>query len=156
MLSLVSTHVILHFHRKVHYHQTTITDTTTSAEEKTSLKELGGLSNGFIIFALASIVISMGFFAAGVILDSFEVTSTRGETSITNVYSIFSIGMSIPDAYVDPAHTGTRFIQFMWFYLGVAEPLFCSIIFFTLYAVPLPKATMRSLFTQGEITFAWR
>lgn len=153
MLSLASTHVILHYHRKVHYHQTT---TDTSAE-KTSLKELGGLSNGFIIFALASLVISMSFFIVGVIFDSFEVTSTRGETSITNVYSIFSIGVSIPDAYVDPDHVGTRFIQFMWFYLGVAEPVFCSLIFFTMYAVPsLSRVTLQSLFTQAEIAFAWR
>ena len=153
MLSLASTHVILHHHRKVHYHQIT---TDTSAV-KTSLKELGGLSNGFMIFALASLVISMSFYIAGVILDSFEVTSTRGETSITNVYSILSIGMSIPDAYVDPDHAGTSFIQFMWFYLGIVEPVFCSIIFFVLYALPsLSKATMKELFKLAEIAFAWR
>ncbi len=153
MLSLASTHVILHYHRKVHYHQTM--DTTISG--KAGMKDLGGLSYGFIFMALASIFVSMALFIAGVIVESFEVTSTRGETSITTAYSIASIGMSIPDAYVDPGHTGTRFIQFMWFFLGVATPLLCSALFFALYAIPsLSKTTMQIIFTSAEITFAWR
>jgi len=152
MLSLASTHVILHYHRKVHYHQST--DTTTSG--KAGIKELGKLSNGFIIVALASIFVSMALFIAGVIVESFEVTSTRGATSVTTAYSIASIGTSIPGAYIDPDHAGTRFIQFMWFFLGVATPLLCSALFFALYAIPsLSKSTMEVIFASAEITFAW-
>ncbi len=152
MLSLASTHIILHYHRKVLYHQGA--DTTV---ETKGLKELGGLSDKFVMAALASLVVSMIFFLAGILVKTFEVTNTRGDISETTGYSIASIGMAIPGAYVDTSHSGTRFIQFMWFFLGIATPLLCSALFVALYAIPtLPKPTMEMIFTAAEITFAWR
>ena len=152
MLSLASTHIILHYHRKVLCHQ----GAEASVETK-GLKELGGLSDKFIMTALASLVVSMVFFIAGIVVETFEVTNTRGETSTTTGYSIASIGLAIPGAYVDTSHSGTRFIQFMWFFLGITTPLLCSALFVALYSIPtLSKPTMEMIFTSAEITFAWR
>lgn len=177
MLSLSSTHIILHYHRKVHYHHQEESNTagendaaaTLESGDKTKpaepepaetacgLKTLGNLSNTSVMVAIAALVVSMIFFLAGVLVETFEVTSTRGELSETISYSIASIGHAIPGAYVDPSHTGTRFIQFMWFFLGIATPILCSVFFVVLYAVPsLSKPTMEMLFTAAEITFAWR
>jgi hypothetical protein len=136
-------------------------DSTSSAsdknDEKHGMKELGGLSNGFMVSAIASLVVSIILFLAGVTVPSFEVTSTNPQASKTDSYSIASIGMAIPEAYIDPSHAGTRFIQFMWFFLGIAMPLLCSVLFLVLYATPsLSKKWMEIIFTSAEITFAWR
>jgi hypothetical protein len=121
------------------------------------MKEFGGLSNGFMILAITSLVVSIILFLAGVTVQSFEVTSTNPQDSKTDSYSIASIGMAIPEAYIDPNHAGTRFIQFMWFFLGITMPLLCSVLFLVLYATPsLSKKWMEIIFTSAEITFAWR
>lgn len=173
IMSLSSTHIILHYHRKLHYHQmvnttsTTIIadnvelgDSTSSAsdknDEKRGMKILGGLSNGFMVSAIACLVVSIIVFLAGVTVPSFEVTATNPQASKTDSYSIASIGMAIPEAYIDPSHAGTRFIQFMWFFLGIAMPLLCSVLFLVLYATPsLSKKWMEIIFTSAEIAFAW-
>jgi len=179
MLSLSSTHIILHYHRKVHYHQKPKTgDMATSGDdgnvvesgdkistesnndrvddEKRGLKELGDLSTGFVVTAITSLLVSSAVFLAGVTTKLFEVTSTRATESETVSYSISSIGMAIPGAYIDPNHAGTRFIQFMWFFLGIVTPVLCSALFLVLYAVPsLSKGWMEIIFTCAEITFAW-
>eukprot|EP00536_Pseudo-nitzschia_multiseries_P006720 jgi/Psemu1/239618/estExt_Genewise1.C_1460047 len=147
MMSLLSTHLILHYHRKLHYHDT----------ESIAAGKIGSLSTGSVALALGSLVVSIAMYLAGVLTESFEVTSTRGETDVvTTAYSIASIGMAIPDAYLDAGHIGTRFIQVMWFFLGFAMPLWCSAMFVVLYANPyFSKAAMECIFTMAEIAFAW-
>ena len=177
MMSLLSTHVILHYHRKLHYHDkknsTSITTSDDNIEagdkmspdngndddtgEKRGMKELGDLSTGFIVLAVGSLVISMVCFLAGVITKTFEVTSTRGTTIVSASYSITSIGLAIPEAYIDSNHAGTRFIQIMWFFLGVAMPIWCSVLFVALYTYPnFSKEWMERIFTMAEVAFAWR
>lgn len=176
MMSLLSTHVILHYHRKLHYHDkknsTSITTSDDNIEagdkmspdngndddtgEKRGMKELGDLSTGFIVLAVGSLVISMVCFLAGVITKTFEVTSTRGTTIVSTSYSITSIGLAIPEAYIDSNHAGTRFIQIMWFFLGVAMPIWCSVLFVALYTYPnFSKEWMERIFTMAEVAFAW-
>mmetsp|Transcript_1563 Transcript_1563/g.3786 ORF Transcript_1563/g.3786 Transcript_1563/m.3786 type:complete len:474 (-) Transcript_1563:371-1792(-) len=161
MLSLLSTHLILHYHREVHYHKAAnsvvVAETgNDDSGEKRGMKEVGNLSTRFILSAIGALVASMIFYLAGVLTETFEVTSTRGTNVVSNSYSIRSIGMAIPGAYIDRGHLGTRFIQAMWFFLGVAMPLWCSVLFVVLYALPrLSKRWMRIIFTLAEIAFAW-
>eukprot|EP00532_Pseudo-nitzschia_australis_P009583 CAMPEP_0168241830 /NCGR_PEP_ID=MMETSP0140_2-20121125/23031_1 /TAXON_ID=44445 /ORGANISM="Pseudo-nitzschia australis, Strain 10249 10 AB" /LENGTH=441 /DNA_ID=CAMNT_0008176761 /DNA_START=27 /DNA_END=1349 /DNA_ORIENTATION=- len=175
MMSLLSTHLILHYHRKIHYHDAAnisglVTETLpTDIEEKNDndneedtgekrgIKEFGGLSTGSIVLAISSLVFSFVFYLIGVISKSFEVTSTQGENDPdSTTYSIASIGMAIPEAYIDSGHTGTRFIQIMWFFLAVAMPLWSSILFVVLYAAPsLSRKAMEYIFTMAEVAFAW-
>jgi len=173
MLSLASTHIILHYHRKVHYHGSLTEDgcdeenvdsvdvaTSMRSEEppreELGIKAVGNFSTRFMVVAVGALVLSMVLFVAGVTVETFTVTSTRGEISETIAYSIASIGMDIPEAYVIANHSGTQFIQFMWFFLGIATPLLCSALFLALYTIPtLTKKRMETIFTAGEITFAW-
>jgi len=194
MMSLLSTHVILHYHRKVHYHNpesiaggdaaknddenpnaieevaanadadpadpadenANAEKAVASIESPCGMKKIGGLSPRFLKMALKSLAGSIVFYLAGVLTETFEVTSTRGDVSVSTSYSIASIGMAIPEAYIDSGHTGTRFIQVMWFFLGIAMPLWCSVLFVILYAVPsLSKERMKYIFTMAEVTFAW-
>ena len=186
MMSLSSTHIILHYHRKVHYHppakansdnvvasadnhdtlelghQTKVPSERNSTAEEPGHHETTnagglGLSHGFVCLAIAALVVSAGFFLAGVTTPAFEVTSTRGPTSETTAYSIRSIGMAIPGAYIEKGHAGTRFIQWMWFFLGIAAPLVCSALFFLLFAIPsLSRAWIEIIFAAAESAFAWR
>lgn len=179
MLSLASTHMILHYHRKAHGHHQNENiaaadeakaneesmeageTTTRDPETTTSLTKFGNFSTTQQFLVVVALILSMTLFVAGVLVDCFEVTSTRGEMSTTQSYSISSIGMEIPDAYIDSSHTGTRFIQFLWFFLGLATPLLCSVFFLILYTAPIlakhgMKVGMEVIFTLGEITFAWR
>ena len=181
MMSLLSTHVILHYHRKVNYHNNNnandsnintardsndnleeagahqlSTDIDVDTTEKHGMKALGGLSTGFVVVASISLLLSMIIYLAGVIVKSFEVTSTRGTESESTSYSITSIGLEISNAYIDSSHAGTRFIQAMWFFLAVVMPLWCSFLFLILYTFPgLSKIWMERIFTMAEIAFAW-
>ena len=175
MMSLLSTHLILHYHRKICYHdaanisglvteklptdieEKNDNDNEEDIGEKRGIKEFGGLSTGFIALAIGSLVFSFVFYLTGVITKSFEVTSTRGQVSVSTIYSIASVGMAIPEAYIDSGHTGTRFIQIMWFFLAVAMPLWTSILFVVLYTAPsLSRKSMEYIFTMAEVAFAWR
>jgi hypothetical protein len=182
MMSLLSTHVILHYHRNVNYHNNNNINTTSSnintasdsndnleetgvqlstdigddTSEKHGMKALGGLSTGYVIVAAISLLLSMIIYLAGVIVESFEVTSTRGTESESTSYSITSIGLEIPKSYIDSSDLGTRFIQAMWFFLAVVMPLWCSFLFLILYTFPgLSKIWMERIFTMAEIAFAW-
>lgn len=143
MMSLLSTHVILHYHRQLHYHEKntnnsniniaatnencnnnlegghgTFMSEETHTNKKHGMKALGELSTGHLIVIVVSILLSMILYLAGAIVKSFEVTSSQGTDSETIQYSVTSIGLEVDDAYIDSSHTGTRFIQTMWFFLG--------------------------------------
>ncbi|OEU21392.1 hypothetical protein FRACYDRAFT_138831, partial [Fragilariopsis cylindrus CCMP1102] len=150
MMSLLSTHVILHYHRKVNYHN------NNNANDSNINTARDRLSTGFVVVAAISLLLSMIVYLAGVIVKSFEVTSTRGTESESTSYSITSIGLEISNAYIDSSHAGTRFIQAMWFFLAVVMPLWCSFLFLILYTFPgLSKIWMERIFTMAEIAFAW-
>lgn len=168
MLSLCSTHVVLHHHRKVHYHskpsqaissteETELGETQEAAkrEKKVGIREKGGLSNTMVGLALLGVLLSLVFYLTGCFVDLYEVVSTRGSVSLSSKYNIVNIGTAFPDAQLEPDKAGTRFVQVMWFFLCVAMPLTCSILFGLLFAYPFSDIWLERIFVMGEITFAW-
>jgi hypothetical protein len=168
MMSLISTHLILHFHRKLQYHngrieenvqepdpEQTSENNQESEPEKIGMKAKVGLSNLFIGCTLFSIIASMAFYIVGCAINSFEVTNTRGPFSVVEAYSVVSIGQAIPGAVLNHSDVGTRWIQAMWFFLVVVMPLWCSFLFGILFLYPLTPQWMERIFVMAEIAFAW-
>lgn len=160
MMSLVSTHYILHLHRKVHYHSSDLSMgitaiTTEEGEEKLGLKARGGLSNTFVMLTGFAASLSVVFFVVGIIVDIYQVKNTRGEVSLEVDYSVVSVGQAIPASQLDPNDVGTRFIQAMWFFLCIVMPLWCSFLFGLLFVYPFSKVWVERIFVMGEIAFAW-
>jgi hypothetical protein len=153
MMSLLGTHYILHKHREVHYHSSKVP--TDSTETKVGLKERGGLSNCFVGAAISACVIAFVCFAVGCFIDTYEVGNSRGDVSFTVDYSIASVGKAIPDSQIERNGFGTRFLQFMWYFLGIVMPLWATFLFGTLFAVPLSHVWAERIFVMGEIAFAW-
>jgi hypothetical protein len=151
-MSLLVTHFILHRHRLVHYHNSKDVE---SADAKIGLKERGSLSNGFIAAALSVCVIAFVCYTAGCLVDTYQVENTRGDVSFATDYSIVSVGEAIPESQLDPNSVGTRFLQFMWFFLCVAMPLWATFLFGILFAVPLSHVWAERIFIMGEMAFAW-
>jgi hypothetical protein len=159
MLSLLSTHVILHYHRQVHYHGTA-TDESESTEAATkrwgsTMRDRGGMSFKFMAATGVALPVAVGLYLTGVLLETFEVTNTRGPASFVDKYSIVLVGQNIPEANLDESSFGTRFLQAMWFFLGVAMPIWCSFLFLILFFAPLSARWMIRIFTMAEIALAW-
>ena len=156
MMSLVSTHYILHRHRTVHYHSNSSPGEPIEGEEKVGLRAQGGLSNSFLAIAGGAVAISLAFFTVGIVVDIYSVSNTRGDVSFDVDYSVISVGKAMPESQLEPNKLGTRFIQAMWFLLCVAMPLWCSFLFGVLFLYPsLTKVWVERIFFMGEIAFAW-
>jgi hypothetical protein len=173
MMSLASTHLILHYHRKVLYHSTRKVSEQESDPEQTAengkktaengeeskpaegMKGLLGLSNRFLALACLSIIGSMAFYIVGCVINIYEVTNTRGSFSFVEDYSVVSVGTALPMSVLDPSDLGTRFIQAMWFFLCVVMPLWCTFLFGVLFLYPLSRQWMERVFVMAEIAFAW-
>ena len=155
MLSLLSSHYLLYRHRKVHYHDLITAKSEPESEPKKGMKARGNLSNTFMLVAMFAVVVSLVFYIVGCVVDTFQVSNTRGENTFSHDYSIVSVGHAIPASQLDPNNAGTRFIQFMWFFLCVAMPMWCSLLFGILFVYPFSKVWLERVFFLGEIAFAW-
>ena len=172
MLSLLSSHIILHYHRHMHYKKAEIVTNSgieessveppdqskekeKASETKKGLKGKGQLSSSFLSLAGLGVLFSIGFYLWGIFVDIYTVISTRGDIRIVNDYSVVSVGTSIPDSQIEPDEIGTRFLQVLWFILCVVMPLLCSCLFGALFLLPLTPTWIERIFFLGEITFAW-
>jgi hypothetical protein len=124
-------------------------------EEKIGMKARAGLSNRVLGFIVVAVLLSIVFYIVGCVVNVFEVTNTRGDTSYTIEYSVISVGQATPGSTLDPSDVGIRFIQAMWFFLGVVMPLWCSLLFGILFLYPFSKSWMERVFFMAEVAFAW-
>ena len=123
--------------------------------DEVGLRAVAGLSMTYLVFVATSLIVSVGLYIAAIILKIFEVESTRGTTSVISRYSILSIGQSIPRASLEPNSVGIRFIQFMWYFLVVAVPIWYHLVFLVLYFAPLSKVWLKRVFILAEMAFIW-
>eukprot|EP00934_Nitzschia_sp_Nitz4_P006129 Nitzschia sp. Nitz4//scaffold1_size375055//84702//86183//NITZ4_000233-RA/size375055-augustus-gene-0.663-mRNA-1//1//CDS//3329540916//6119//frame0 len=163
IMSLISTHVMLHYHRKLHYahihaqeHACVEAQSDTAGKDApVSFKEKGGLSNRFMVLAFLGVVISVASYLVGCFVSIYRVYESRATGSIPKDYSIVSVGSAFPESQRNPQAAGIIFVQVMWFLLGVAMPVLCSVLFGVLYFVPLNKVWTERIFFFGEMSFAW-
>lgn len=171
MLSHVLTHYILHRHRRIHYrpkqeevdHRQEGPEVASGDDEKRhataaeikGMKGRDGITGTFIIGAGIAIFASFTCYLLGCLLEIYEITNTRGSTSFVDAYSLTSVGRAVPESALEPDGLGTRFIQTMWFIIGIVMPLLCSFLFGILYLCPLPFVWLQRVFVMAEIAFAW-
>jgi hypothetical protein len=159
MMSLLATHVILYRHRQVLYHSNNNKEQEEPQEEG-GFPAKAGLSGRTRAIIAALWVIGVALFLVGSILDIYEVRNSSGEeptgiTTIVDRYSVISVGQAIPNAVIDPSDVGIRFIQAMWYFLCFVMPLWCSLLFAILYAVPLSQKWTGWTFILAEVAFSW-
>jgi hypothetical protein len=147
VMSLLVTHFILHRHRQVHYPSSEERTGVESADPGVRIKE----RNARISICMLAFV----WYMAGCFSDAYQVENTRGDVSFATDYSIVSVGKAIPESQLDPNSVGTRFLQFMWFFLCVVMPLWALLLFGILFAVPLSQVWAERIFFMGGIAFAW-
>lgn len=155
MLSLLSSHFLLVRHRKVHYHDLVQEQAASDLDSKKGMKARGNLSNTFMILAMFAVLVSLVFYIVGCVVHIFQVSNTRGENTSSQDYSVVSVGHAVPESQLEPNGFGTRFIQFMWFFLCVAMPLWCALLFGIVFVFPFSKVWLERAFFMGEIAFAW-
>jgi hypothetical protein len=156
MMSLLATHVILYSHRQVLYHS----NKEPKEVQKGGFPAKAGLSARKRAIIAALWVIGVVLFSVGCILDIYEVRNSSGEeatgiTTIVDRFSVVSVGQAIPNAVLDPSDRGIRFIQAMWYFLCLVMPLWCSLMFAILYAVPLSQKWTEWTFLLAEVAFSW-
>jgi hypothetical protein len=180
MASILSTHIIIHYHRRVHYcgkapdigmdddepprgNETTTTGASSSMRRRRRRRRLGVTGGGggdisvtFVTVATVALFLAMGLYLTGTLVRSFEITNTRGSSSFATQYSIVSLGQSLLESNLDPSDAaGTRFIQAMWFFLGVAMPLWCCFLLSVLFLAPLGARWTGRIFVMAEVASAW-
>eukprot|EP00339_Tiarina_fusa_P027174 CAMPEP_0117075784 /NCGR_PEP_ID=MMETSP0472-20121206/53434_1 /TAXON_ID=693140 ORGANISM="Tiarina fusus, Strain LIS" /NCGR_SAMPLE_ID=MMETSP0472 /ASSEMBLY_ACC=CAM_ASM_000603 /LENGTH=322 /DNA_ID=CAMNT_0004801439 /DNA_START=181 /DNA_END=1146 /DNA_ORIENTATION=- len=133
MMSLMSTHFILHFHRDLHYHhiakkqteeensgqeQTIPDDKSEDPPETREEEEVNhdiGLSPKAKGLAAFAVLVGLGFYIVACVVDIYEVNNARGESEVITPYSVISVGQDIPkSSSFEGNDVGNRFIQIMW------------------------------------------
>lgn len=145
MMSLVCSHLILFFHRRVVYGK-------PEKEPATSICSEARVSSVGVVMLL---VTGIALHVVGCSLHIYEVTSERGGDLRLESYSIIRIGSIFPSSALDSANVGVRWIQAMYFFLAVALPILNSLLFALLYLVPWNAQWREIMFLATEINFAW-
>jgi len=160
MLSILGTHKILFFHRRLQYHNEdgsvkdiiTETDQLYSSPEKDTLAKETKVS---IPVILALLISSCALLIAAFAIDIYEVTAERPEGTTSEAYSILRVGLDLPPSALEPNSIGTRWIQLMFFLFLLAFPMCNVLLFGTLYLYPMTKALRERVFLLAEISFSW-
>eukprot|EP00468_Gymnochlora_sp_CCMP2014_P004522 CAMPEP_0167759172 /NCGR_PEP_ID=MMETSP0110_2-20121227/10872_1 /TAXON_ID=629695 /ORGANISM="Gymnochlora sp., Strain CCMP2014" /LENGTH=1283 /DNA_ID=CAMNT_0007645521 /DNA_START=139 /DNA_END=3990 /DNA_ORIENTATION=- len=169
ILSLLTTHVVLHYHR---FSQKSERLRSGGISSALCNHEFHGDSYGFekdkrircSIFG--KIVISIMLLSAfGVILVGSMIKSFnfefRGLASIflgdqvTRSYSLLSVTEAIPKSSSDPHSVGIIWIQAVFYLVSFAVPLTHLVVLFVLWWVPMTAKIQYSVFYATEILNAW-
>jgi hypothetical protein len=160
MLSLIGTHMILYHHRKV-------MDVSQEGEDEEGspphvnpsprgLQQVTGMSMRSAVMLTTLLVAGTALYLAGCLLDIFRITKTRGPYELEpDDYSIVSVGRELPESARDQDEGAMRWLQIIWFFLGVAAPLATNILLVLLLWVPLERNGLQRLFFCAEVSFAW-
>lgn len=151
MLSLIWTQISLRRHRKLIYRPIRSDDNVVKG-----VRHIGELKSRSIVPVTFLLVASFAMYMTGVILYIFELINLRGETDMGSVdYSIVSVGMELSNSAIEGTEGRMRWLQIVWFLLGVVFPLLSIVICCILLYIPLSKARLEKLFFWAEISFAW-
>lgn len=153
MLSLVATHAVLYHHRRIMYKQSSLQDTSP----RRKLAEHARMSSFTNLVLSVILLISFGAYLAGCILHFFKITNSQsGLIRDSDKYSLIDIGKDLPDSGRDDENTGgLRYLQIVWFLLGVAMPLLSILMMLALLWRPMNLASLRTWLLVSEVTLSW-
>lgn len=167
MLSLIGTHMVLYHHRKIMYiHTITVKEVSQEGEDEdaspphanpppSGLQQVTGMPMRIAIMLTILLIAGSALYLAGCLLDIFRITNTRGPYESAHDYSIVSLGRDLPDSARDQGRGAMRWLQIIWFFLGVAAPLTTNILLGLLLWIPLDRNQLQRLYFWAEVSFAW-
>ncbi len=151
MLSLLATQLILYRHRLVCYHDVSNGENAYSDDKQT----LSNLSNTSAFLVVAMLVATSTLHLVGCFLDIYRISDQRGTTHQERSYSVVSVGQAVPSSTTESVHFWITWIQYMWFFLVVAMPLWSNLMLATLYVLPMKRGPREMVFLLSEIAFSW-
>jgi hypothetical protein len=143
----------LYHHRRIIYRPI---EPATDEGEKRGLQHIAHISFATQISITVLLVAAFALYLAGSILFLFRVQNSRGGRQLEpQDYSIISMGMSLPKSSRTEDQAKARFLQVVWFILGLALPLLNTVVYLALLYAPVPKSKLVKLSAWSEIIFAW-
>ena len=144
MMNLLGTHVILYQWRRLRL------------EHPPS--EVKGLqiSSATRWGASLSTLIGGVLYFSGWFISVYRILNSRAGTDLpAESYALVDIGTDLPDAAKDTVEGGLRYLQIVWFVLGLVMPLLSTLSTLALLWAPLSVEVLRKVFFATEIFFAW-
>eukprot|EP01117_Protostelium_nocturnum_P011002 TRINITY_DN3992_c0_g2_i1.p1 TRINITY_DN3992_c0_g2~~TRINITY_DN3992_c0_g2_i1.p1 ORF type:complete len:982 (-),score=368.11 TRINITY_DN3992_c0_g2_i1:214-3159(-) len=167
MLSLLITHVILHYHRKM---KDSFGLQNRDEEEKKiplwrqstfgkslNIQCLVFYGSAFLILCCTALVI------VGAVIQTFDIQFVGLFRQLLNhlsqptmrPFSLFTLGKSISAAALHPDSFGIRFIQITFFFFAFIIPMAYLVSLSVLWFFPLTKKMQSKLIVFTEVTHAW-
>jgi len=163
MCSLLITHVVVYYHRKV----TEKSDDMIDSSEKKSLLAYSRRSHTgpsvFLLCVAPLLVVAAALVSLGISIPSFDfefkgafgyLLTVLGDPTTTS-FSVVSLGGYIPSSSDAPHSVGTLFLQISFFMLICAIPLVYLTLLVLLWLWPLTFRAQRRLLHITEIAQAW-
>ncbi len=163
--SLGLSHIITHLHRGLDEHPDqnkgeeaeSYKSLITFAESNYLSKEIFQTVITILLFLtlilviLGSILISFSFHfhgLAGYALGLLDISAQRE-------YSVFELGLNVPNSYEYPNNGTIRFTQVIYFLTVFAMPIATLIIVIILWLIPFSRKIQKFLYSISEILNAW-
>lgn len=151
MLSLLATQLVLHRHRLVSYRIGGECSPSCSAEKQ----RLSQTSRTPTLLVVLALILTSTLHLVGCFLSIYRITNQRGSVHQENSYSVVTVGQAVPNSTTQSVHFGITWIQYMWFFLVMAMPLWSNVMLATLYLLPMSRAICERVFLLFEIAFSW-
>mmetsp|Transcript_8956 Transcript_8956/g.24830 ORF Transcript_8956/g.24830 Transcript_8956/m.24830 type:complete len:475 (-) Transcript_8956:63-1487(-) len=123
-----------------------------------SFQQLVGMKSLYAWLLTLCLAVAFALYLLGCILYIFKVKNIQQLTRITEVdYSIVSIGSDLNGSFREGDEGAERYMQIVWFFLGMVMPLLCLLQFGILLWWPKfsSRATLERAYFCAEILFAW-
>lgn len=173
MLSLILSHLCLHFHRKVQPEHRVLDQPLTGGrtDEPEALRSHHFRCNhiyarctklGQIVLPLA-VLLAAAFLGAGAAIDSFAfvfkgaaalvLKATGGDPSTS--YSLISLATSMPYSSTNPDDFGVRFLQSCFLMFALVFPIAHLLSILILWLIPLTLKAQYRVYVMVECFNAW-
>jgi len=164
LLSLIGSHLVLYYQRKVIYFNGHNSDGKEGDPEEqmkddghiegvAALTALSGISICNPIFYIIPSILMIAFIVIGFFIN--VVSFTYNSESETH-FSLYSLGMGITDAPLpDTNKTGPRFMAVIYFLMSLVIPVLNIITFVILYLKPMKREAQKIALYIAEVSFAW-
>ena len=165
IISLILSHIITHLHRGLDEHPDqnkgekaeSYKALIAFAENKTLGKAFFRTLITVLIFAtlglvtVGSFTTSFSFYfhgLAGYALDLFKISPHRE-------YSVFELGINVPESYENPNDAVIRFTQVIYFITVFIMPVTMLLNVILLWFIPMPRKAQKFFYSIAEILNAW-
>lgn len=148
----IGTQIILRQHRRVAY----VSLTESEQLEITSLQNCSRMKRVSVWVLTFLLVSGFAMYLAGCLVYIFSIINKLGANPLPPInYSIASVGTALMDSAVAGGEGRLRWLQIVWFLLGVAMPLLSNSLYLILLWKPMSKFRLEQLLFASEIAFAW-